>query len=141
MTTKFKVRSAKQFASKLSARIHKSGRLGFGEKERTQMNLADGVYVTFVSTLEDVAATHLVIKRSEDEDAFQLKKGNTNYPFVDTKQLFDFFGIDYATTSTFFDLTREDDLDEELGGEVYRVCVRVNEKNCTTEEDVKDMDI
>ena len=135
MEVKFKIRSAKQFATKLSARIQKSGRLGFGEKERQLMNLEDGVYVTFVSTLEDAAATHLVIKREADEDAFVLKKGNTNYPFLETKQLFDFFGLDYINQTMYYDLTRESELDDELKGEVYRVCVRINDKNNSTDEE------
>lgn len=135
MEMKFKIRSAKQFATKLSARIQKSGKLGFGEKESELMNLKDGVYISFLSTDDSIAATHLVVKREKDEDSFALKKGNTKYPFVDAKQLFDFFGIDYASKSYYFELTREDSLDAELGGEVYRVFVRINEKSNANEEE------
>lgn len=135
MDVKFKIRSAKQFATKLSARIQKSGKLGFGEKESELMNLKDGVYIAFLSTEEDVAATHLVVKREMDEDSFVLKKGNTKYPFVDAKQLFDFFRIDYVNKTYNFDLTRDDSLDAELQGEVYRVFVRTNDKSNPNEEE------
>ena len=94
-----------------------------------------GVYISFLSTEEDIAATHLVVKREKDDDSFALKKGNTKYPFVDAKQLFDFFGIDYVNKSYYFELTREDSLDAELSGEVYRVFVRINEKSNPNEEE------
>jgi len=120
----FKIRSAKQFATKLTARIQKSGRLGFGANEKELMNLCEGAYVAFASNKENEAATHLIIRRTRDDDAFELKNGNTLYPFVETKQLFDFFSLNYTFMSIFFDLTREEALDSELDGEVYRISVR-----------------
>jgi len=137
METNFKVRSAKQFATKLTSRIQKSGKLGFGEREKELMQLCAGVYVTFVSNKDDVPVTHLIIKRKKDEDSFELKNVN-KYPFVETKQLFDFFCFDYANKNVYFDLTREDVYDDELDGEVYRVNVRINEKSNPNNDDQSD---
>lgn len=143
MINSFKIRSAKQFATKLTARIQKTGKLGFGEKERETMRLNAGVFVTFASNEDATPVTHLIIKRSKDEDSFELKGGN-KYPFVETKQLFDFYHFDYVNKTIFFDLTREDVFDDELGGEVYRVLVRINEKtnnnidDQSNEEDIID---
>lgn len=134
MALNFTIRSAKQFATKLSARIRKSGELGFGEKESSLMNLTDGIYIAFASNDENVAVTHLVIKRNKDDDSFPLKKANTKYPCVETKQLFDFFHIDYTAATMFFDLTRESSLDEELSGEVYRATLRINDKSNQTDD-------
>jgi len=140
MANAFKVRSAKQFATKLSSRIQKSGKLGFGEREKELMKLSAGVYVTFVSNEDNVPVTHLIIKRSKDEDSFELKNV-TKYPFVETKQLFDFYRIDYTSKNVYFDLTREDVYDEELGGEVYRMIMRINEKSNNSNDDTPDEDI
>lgn len=143
MIGSFKIRSAKQFATKLTSRIQKTGKLGFGDKEKKLMNLNAGVYLTFVSNDEDVPVTHLIIKREKDEDSFELKNVN-KYPFVETKQLFDFFHFDYINQNVYFDLIRETALDEELGGEVYRMNERINEKSNqnddeqSNEEDITD---
>lgn len=129
MNDNFFVRSAKQFATKLSCRIQKTGKLGFGANEHELMNLTDGVYVAFVSNDENVPVTHLIIRREKDEDSFELKKGNTKYPFVETKMLFDFFHFDYVNQTIYLDLVREREFDAMLNGEVYRAIVRINEKN------------
>lgn len=139
MAKKFTIRSAKTFATKLTARIQKTGRLGFGEKESELMNLRKGVYVGFASCEEDVAVTHIVIKSEKDDDSFELKKGETKYPFVETKQLFDYFGLDYLNQSIFFDLTRDEEFDSELMGEVYHVHLRIKEKNNNTEDNGEDI--
>lgn len=134
MAKEFIVRSARQFATKLTARIQKTGKLGFGERERELMQLNAGGYLTFVSNDDDVAVTHIVVKREKDEDSFELK-GVTKYPFVETKQLFDFYHFDYVNKNVYFDLTRENTFDEELGGEVYRANVRINDKSNTNNDD------
>lgn len=135
--TEFKIRTAKIFGAKLTSRIQKTGKLGFGEKECRLMNLQSGVYIGFVSTDEAKVATHLVVKREKDEDCFELKKANTCYPAVDTKQLFDFFGYNYVDEVINLDLTRDEALDGELGGEVYRVSERrkMKSNNEETEDD------
>ena len=145
MGTGFAIRSAKQFAVKLTCRIQKKGRLGFGEDEKRLMKLEDGVYVTFVSNEADVPITHLIIKREKDEDSFELRNGNAKYPFVDAKLLFDFYRFDYVNKTYIFDLIREAEYDDELKGEVYRANLRINDKNSSTlnngqadEEDITD---
>lgn len=134
MDNDFMIRSAKQFATKLTTRIQKTGKLGFGEKERELMKLSSGVYVTFASNDKDVPVTHLIIKRSKDEDSFELKSPN-KYPFVEAKQLFDFYRFDYVNKNVYFELTREDVFDEQLNGEVYRVVVRINYKTSNNNDD------
>lgn len=137
------VRSAKVFGLKLSGRIQKTGKLGFGEKVKQLMGLDEGVSIAFLSDNEETPITHIAVYREANPDAFELRNGKTKFPYVDTKQLFDFYKFDYTNKNIYLEFTRESVLDSEVNAEVYRVNVRIQEKsnNENIENDETDMQI
>lgn len=121
----FKTISAKQFSQKLSARIQKTGRLGFGENEKITMDLSTDTYIKFVSADEKEPFTHIVVLRQPDADAFRMRLSG-QYLYLDTVHMFDFYDINYSQKTLFLDFIRDASLDDDpaLGGEVYKVKFR-----------------
>jgi len=125
MALVFKTISAKQFSQKLSARIQKTGRLGFGDNEKQCMDLNTDTYIKFVSADEHVPITHIVVLRQPDPDAFRLRLSG-QYLYLDTAQMFDYYDFEYSHKTLFIDFIRDASLDSEpaLAGEVYKVKLR-----------------
>ncbi len=136
MELKFRTISAQQFTQKLSARIQKTGRLGFGDNEKQYMRLDTDTFVKFVSADENLPITHIVVLRSPDPDAFRMRISG-QYLYLDTAQMFDFYDINYATKTLFLDFIRDATLDNDpaLCGEVYKVKLREKRRKATESEE------
>jgi hypothetical protein len=111
--------SAKRFQTKLKATIQSSGRLSFTEKTSKELQFANGFHVKF---LFDNESKELFMAKvgGEDEDAFEVRTSGS-YFYVATKRLFDELEYDYRKKNIMFDLVRKPALDEEVGGEVYKM--------------------
>lgn len=114
--------SAKRFQTKLKVTIQSSGRLGFTDRTAKELKLEKGSRLKFL--MDDKSEALFLVKMAwEDEDAFDVKLSG-NYYYLATKLLFDELGYDYRTRNIMFDLIRKPDLDEETGGETYKMSIR-----------------
>ena len=64
---------------------------------------------------------------SPDDDAFRPCKAG-NYFYLNTTRMFDDLGVDYKTQTVIYDLTRREELDNELGGMIYQMSPRTLKK-------------
>lgn len=119
--------SAKKFQVKLKATIQASGRLGFTEETAKALRLESGVPMKFARDKE-VDVLYLARLQEKDEDSFEVKKSG-EYFYLDTRSLFNALGIDYRANSVIFDFARAASLDETMGGEAYKLCKRMKQRN------------
>lgn len=111
--------SAKRFQTKLKATIQSSGRLSFTEKTSKELQFESGSRVKFL--FDDESKELYMAKMSgNDEDAFEVRASGS-YFYVATKRLFDELEFEYKKKNIMFDLVRKPALDEEVGGEVYKM--------------------
>lgn len=131
----FKILSAIDFDPCLKLRIQNTGRVGFGEDTARGLKLTEETCMKF---MQDVDVTppqlYLTVLRTKDKDAFQVKKSG-KYFYLTTTKMFDSVGIDYKTQTVFLEMVRLSQHDEELGGEVYRLDIRIKTKKDDNNED------
>lgn len=118
--------SAKKFAKKLKATVHRSGKLGFGEETAHTLGLEQGKFARFAQD-DETGNLFLIIDDCGSEDAFSFKEVSGFYNLA-TRQLFDALGIDYENNSVMFDLVRQPTLDADLAGQVYYMKMRTNKR-------------
>ncbi len=114
----------RDFNVKLKATIHSSGRLGFTSDTAVALSLSSASFARFANDDEDDKALYLIISSSEDEDSFKVTKSGAYY-YLPTSLMFDAFGYDYKRYNIMFDLVRISELDELLGGRVYKLNKRI----------------
>ena len=114
----------RDFNVKLKATIHSSRRLGFTSDTAVALSLSSASFAKFANDDEDDKALYLIISSSEDEDSFKVTKSGAYY-YLPTSLMFDAFGYDYKRYNIMFDLVRISELDELLGGNVYKLNKRV----------------
>ncbi|MCQ2212283.1 MAG: hypothetical protein MJZ36_01450 [Bacteroidaceae bacterium] len=71
---------------------------------------------------------YLAACQEEDEDGFKLLC-SSGYYSVQTKALFDALDVDYRSQTVIYDLKRSALHDAEMGGEAYRMSMRILTKN------------
>lgn len=128
--------SARRFQTKLKATIQSSGRLGFTDRTAKELQLEKGSRLKFLMD-DESKALFLVKVAQEDEDAFDVKLSGS-YFYVTTKLLFDELGYDYKNRNIMFDLVRRPMMDEETGGETYKMNARDLPRHEKTEEETED---
>ena len=114
----------RDFNVKLKATIDSSGRHGFTSDTAVALSLSSASFAKFANDDEDDKALYLIISSSEDEDSFKVTKSGAYY-YLPTSLMFDAFGYDYKRYNIMFDLVRISELDELLGGNVYKLNKRV----------------
>lgn len=114
----------RDFNVKLKATIHSSGRLGFTADTAIALSLSSSSFAKFARDDEDDQALYLIITAKEDEDSFKVTKSGSYY-YLPTTLMFESFGYDYKKYNIMFDLIRKSDLDELLGGQVYKLNKRI----------------
>ena len=119
-----RITKTRDFNVKLKATIHSSGRLGFTSDTAVALSLSSASFAKFANDDEDDKALYLIISSSEDEDSFKVTKSGAYY-YLPTSLMFDAFGYDYKRYNIMFDLVRISELDELLGGNVYKLNKRV----------------
>ncbi len=130
--------SARRFQTKLKATIQSSGRLGFTDRTAKELQLEKGSRLKFLMD-DESKALFLVKMAGEDEDAFDVKLSGS-YFYVATKLLFDELGYDYKNRNIMFDLVRKPAMDEETGGETFKMSIRDLPRRAQDDEDVDDDD-
>lgn len=128
--------SARRFQTKLKATIQSSGRLGFTDRTAKELQLEKGSRLKFLMD-DESKALFLVKVAQEDEDAFDVKLSGS-YFYVTTKLLFDELGYDYKNRNIMFDLVRRPTMDEETGGETYKMNARDLPRREKEDEDADD---
>ena len=129
-----KILSAKEFNVKLKATIQAYGRLGFTEPTAKFLKLSPYKYAIFAND-EETNNLYLAISENESEDSFEIKS-TSGYYYVPAKMLFDVLGLDYINNVIMFDLVRVSSLDEETGGETYKMNKRENKRKSKENENI-----
>ena len=117
--------SAKKYGIKLKATIQATGKLGFPKVVSESLNFAERKFVKFGRNENEL---FLSVMSDADEDAFKVNV-SSGYYSLNTKGLFDALGIDYSSQTVIFDLHRFASMDDELGGESYKMVPRYKNKN------------
>lgn len=126
---KFSVLSAKLYDAMLKMRIQSTGRCGFGEDTAKMLALSEETYFKFAIDQEKPQdGLYTCILRHKDADAFQVKK-SSKYFYLSTARMFDSLEIDYRNQNVILDMVRCTSLDAEMGGEVYKLNIRIRKKN------------
>ena len=120
-----RILSAKTYGAKLKATIQATGKLGFTKNTSDALNLSVNKFIKFAQ--DDNEDLYLIVTQFENEDVFKLIYASGYYS-VGTKGLFDALNFDYKNNTIIFDLQRMVNLDNELGGEVYKMNMRIIDK-------------
>lgn len=115
-----KLLSARQFGKKLKATVQNTGKLGFTEQTAVEFKLDEPCWIRVNCDDEEDGVLYLALVRQDDPDAFSVCKAG-DYYYLATKHLFDALGYDYVKKKIMFDIVRAGDLDEALGGVVYKL--------------------
>lgn len=129
-----KILSAKEFGIKLKATIQATGRLGFPKQTSDALKFNARQFVKFAQSEDGNNDLFMCVLSEPNEDAFKVICSGGYYS-LGTKVLFDILGYDYLNYTIIFDLNRASHLDEELQGEVYKMCERKLSKNNKKETD------
>ncbi len=111
--------ATKYAAKKLKATVQSSGRLGFTDLTREELNLSEDTYI-YIAQGESCDDLYMIVADKKDENAFRVHKSGSYY-YVPTKQLFDDLKYDYKKITYIFDLIREESMDEEGFGKTYKM--------------------
>lgn len=121
-----KVFSAKQYSVKLKCTIQNTGKLGFTSGTAKVLQLTPDSFIKIAAD-DEQKVLYLIVCDGPDEDGFQVDYISSYYS-LPTTVLFNELGIDYKHYTVMYDLSREASLDAEVGGTVYKMTKRVNEK-------------
>lgn len=132
-----KVLSSKKYGVKLKATIQATGKLGFPKQTSDVLGFKTKQFVKFAQSEDGKDDLFLCVMDAPDEDVFKVNC-SSGYYNVGTKVLFDILGYDYTNCTIIFDLNRAAQFDEELHGEVYKMCMRKLSKNDKNIEDMED---
>lgn len=125
--TAMKILSAKTYGVKLKATIQATGKLGFTKGTSEALNLSVNKFIKFAQDDKNENELYLIVTQFENEDVFKLIYASGYYS-VGTKGLFDALNLDYKNNTIIFDLQRIVHLDNEIGGEVYKMNMRTIDK-------------
>lgn len=126
--TAMRILSAKTYGVKLKATIQATGKLGFTKGTSDALNLSANRFIKFAQDDKNDNDLYLVVTKFEDEDVFKLQY-TSGYYSLGTKGLFDALNFDYKSNTIIFDLQRMVHLDNEIGGEVYKMNMRIIDKS------------
>lgn len=119
--------SAKQYSTKLKVTVQATGRLGFSDDTAKEMGLSSQTYIKLGSEDGTDELKYMVVLPEADDDAFKVCKAG-DYYYLPIAVLLMSLGYDFRNKTIIFDLTRSMELDDELGGKVYKLNKRENEK-------------
>lgn len=121
-----KILSVKEFTSRLKVTIQATGKLGFTDETAKALSLSADSYIK-IGYDDETDTFFMALMPEKDPDAFKVCSAG-EYFYLPTASLFRAMGIDFESRSIIFDLTREDRLDKELGGTVYKMGKRLGER-------------
>ena len=116
--------NAKDYSLKPKATIQQTGKTGFNADAIEQLKIDETKAVVLAPDTADRHVLYMaVVDANANEGAFAVRKSGA-YFYINTKQLFDCFEIDYVKNTIIYDLVRFDKGDEILGGECYKMTAR-----------------
>lgn len=115
-----KILSVKEYGASLKATIQSTGKLGFSSATAAVLELASHTHVRFAKEDDQSDVLYLAVMPGADEDGFKLMQ-SSGYYNVSTRPLFDALQVDYKSRTVIYDLQRDAEKDEEMGGKTYRM--------------------
>ena len=126
--------NAKEYSLKPNATIQQSGKLGFNRDAIDQLRISDGKGVILAPDTSDKKLFYMALVDNPGEMAFPVRMSG-QYFYINTKQLFDKLELDYVQNSYIFDLVRCGKYDEQIGGECYKMNMRIYAR---TQDDIEE---
>jgi hypothetical protein len=110
--------SPKAGYGKVKCTVHKNGKLGFSQAAIRRLNVTDSKHYKIGVNEEDRYddSLYLMIAENEDRDTYNVNKAG-NYYYLNTRNLFDEFNIDYKTKKIIYDI---EEIEYE-GHKIYRL--------------------
>lgn len=127
---------AKELTQKLKATVQRTGKLGFTSETLAVLNIKQGTHVRIAEDTESKRVLWLGVLQEPADNAFPVNKAG-DYYYVNTTKLFEKIGLDFRKKNCMFDMSRFADYDEAIGGECYKMQLRVTDRkqNDTTEQE------
>ena len=126
--------NAKEYSSKPKATIQLSGKLGFNCDAIVQLKITEDKGIVMAPDSSDKRIYYLAVVDKENEQAFPARKSGQYY-YINSKQLFDKLDLNYEMINYIFDLIRCEKFDTEIGGECYKMTMRLKPR---TPDDVEE---
>lgn len=115
--------SSKIYGVRLKATIQATGHLGFTAGTAQVLDLERHTHIRFAKEDEDSEDLWMAVMPGEDEDGFKILKTG-GYFKVNTRSLFEALGVDFTSHTVIYDLVRDANQDEALGGVAYHMSPR-----------------
>ena len=118
---------AKELTQKLKATVQRTGKLGFTSETLAALNIKQGTHVRIAEDTESKRILWLGVMQEPADNAFPVNKAG-DYYYVNTTKLFEKIGLDFRKKNCMFDLSRQAEYDEAIGGECYKMQLRVTDR-------------
>lgn len=114
---------AQVYTVRLKATIQSTGRLGFTADTMDMLKLTPECSVYLAPDDSNKKIMYMGVLRDRRADAFPVLSAG-KYVYLNTRQLFETLGIDFANTVNIFDLARFEEGDEAMESECYKMVRR-----------------
>lgn len=118
---------AKELTQKLKATVQRTGKLGFTSETLAALNIKQGTHVRIAEDTESKRILWLGVIQEPADNAFPVNKAG-DYYYVNTTKLFEKIGLDFRKKNCMFDMSRQAEYDEAIGGECYKMQLRVTDR-------------
>lgn len=127
-----KILNAKKLSVKLKVTIQQTGKLGFTEETAKELELSPDRYIRFAQD-DANGQLYLAVHSEENVDSFKVCSSGRYY-YLQTTAFFRTLEYDFTNKTIMFDLSREESLDEMLGGKSYIMTMRINDRKAADVE-------
>lgn len=118
--------NSKDYQKKLKVTIHASGKLGFSDETAKTLKLSPDKYISIAMDDEN-DQFYLAVLKNPNDTAFKVCAAG-RYFYLNTVQLFKELDLDYTSSTIIFDLKRDSQYDEIMGGDTYAMTKRSIER-------------
>lgn len=122
--------NAKELTQKLKATVQRTGKLGFTAETLEALNIHQGTHIRIANDTETKRVLWLGVIQEPADNAFPVNKAG-DYYYVNTTKLFETIGIDFRKKNCMYDMSRAPENDEAIGGECYKMELRVTDRKQT----------
>lgn len=129
--------NAKELTQKLKATVQRTGKLGFTAETLEALQIKQGTYIRIADDTESKRILWLGVINEPTDNAFPVNKAG-DYYYLNTTKLFEKIGIDFRKKNCMYDMTRAPENDEAIGGECYKLQLRVTDRKQTETPDNDD---
>ena len=124
--------NAKELTQKLKATVQRTGKLGFTAETLEALHIRQGTHLRIADDTETKRILWLGVLQEPADDAFPVNKAG-DYYYVNTTKLFETIGIDFRKKNCMYDMSRAPENDAAIGGECYKMQLRVTDRKQPTE--------